>query len=146
MSKHIDLLRVYENLDLEVYMTLKEGLAGVDRQHAEEQFEKFGIVYGDYAGLAVVAKQKVEQAEKDLSYGVAKIKEEIRNSSIKKIPATTLQDMAEATEEYSKYQDALILAETKFGFLKALLKALDIKHNALIQTTSTKRAETKLYS
>ena len=149
MSIVTNLLDIYATLDLEVMLNLREELLKIDREIVEDQLEDLGSQYLTYASLAEVAKKQYHLASDCLEIYLAEEKQEetsrLQNDG-KRATAVALENHVMSTDKYKKLLREVRDTETKWGYLKGLLRAMEMRRDALVQICSLKKKEAGIYN
>jgi len=141
------LLGVYANFDMETYLTLKESLGDVDESICHDQLAELPKIYANYAALCNLAENEYIKAEDDLIVWQSEARfnyAEEREKEKKKVTAVILDDYIQSRPEFVKLKANVREAKQRWKQFKALIRCLEVKRDALIQTCSTKRAEARI--
>lgn len=134
---------------LENYQEISDALIKFNAVAVDLELQKQASLYSYYHGLMAAAKKQLNDAEANLekyiSHTRAIAKENARKSKIK-LTARDLDDIVMSSEEHINLKQQVTDKSLIYELLKGLVKALEQKHAMLIQVSSNRRAETKLYS
>lgn len=143
------LLCSLDDFTLENYQEISDALIKFQSGQVDLELQKQASLYSYYHGLMAAAKKRLNDAEADLekyiSHTRAITKENARREKIK-MTARDLDDIVLSSDEHIKLRTITTDRALKYELLKGLVKALEQKHAMLIQVSSNRRAETKLYS
>jgi len=149
MSQVSDLLEIYAKLDLQVLLDLRDELLKVDRDIVEDQLEELGSMYLTYAGLTEVAKKQYFMSSDALESYVAQEKQSTSLSMQeegKRATAVALENHVMSTDNYGTLLQEVRNTETKWGYLKGLIRAMEMRRDSLIQLCSLKKKEAGIYN
>ena len=138
-----DLLKAYEDLDWDLYITLAESLLKIDKFYLDNELMGHSTMYAYYAGLSERANLERKKCENKVESYEAGLKNSARNTLSKTTVAAiqdyvstdiTLQDMKRDLEEKTY----------KCGLLKSLITSMQHRKDLIIQLSSNRRAETRM--
>lgn len=145
MSKVTDLVSLYDRMNFSVYTELHELLLKTDSEIVVDQLCNLGEMYATYQGLAELAKKHYAKRNKEYEIWAAKRKQDWVAETGKKT-AVALENFILTEPEYSERQEAIIIADEKWGYFKGLLRAMEMRRDALIQICSLKKKEAGIYN
>ena len=149
MSKSYLLLECLDSLDWKVYVDLCDSLTSVDRSDLDTELENQARIYSYYHGMMMEAKRQTGIAERRLTNYSATTAKDFRDQlkhETRKPTDAYIQQLVSSTEECQKLADEYEELRSKFDLLKALVSALEQKKDMLVQLSSNRRAEVKLYA
>jgi predicted nucleotide-binding protein len=141
-----DLSELLENFNWENYKEISDALTKVNQNQIELDMSNQASVYSYYHGLMASAKHELDDIRSDLTTLVAKLRAGHRSASSTKLTAQNLDDLVFSDEAYDVAQKQLNEASFRYEVLKGLCRALEHKKDMLVQMSSNRRAETKLYN
>lgn len=134
-----------ENFDYSRYDNIMEKYTLVSKHDIETQLSQTASVYAYLACIMEEAKQQMDEADLQLKIGDASFRAE-RRAQETKISESRLNSEVYLNPEYQHTSREYMIAQKKYGWMKALCAAMRSKHEALIQLSSNHRAEMKLNS
>lgn len=127
------------------YKEVSDSLMEFDEAGLDDEIRKYPSQYSYYYALMVRAKDLLNDIASELSVTESSARQEAKTSSKVKLTAKDLDDLTaitpEVVEAMKRHREASFLYE----LLKGLIRALEAKKDMLIQASSNRRAETKLY-
>ena len=121
-------------------------LVQFEEGNIENEMRQQGSIYSYYYGLMSVAKSQADAAERTRDRLAATVRTKAREENrFKKLTAKDLDDLVLINDDVSDLENELIQATLKYDMLKGLVRALEHKKDCMVQISSNKRAETKLY-
>ena len=121
-------------------------LVQFEEGNIENEMRQQGSIYSYYYGLMSVAKSQADEAERTRDRLAATVRTKAREENrFKKLTAKDLDDLVLINDDVSDLENELTQATLKYDMLKGLVRALEHKKDCMVQISSNKRAETKLY-
>ena len=145
MNKAQSLIEALEDLTWENYVDVADAVTQFDKHEIDTELARQASVYSYYQGLLSVAKNRLDQANLELTKFTAQIRKEKKSSTVAKQTAKDLDDFVESNPDFAVYSEKANEASFKYTLLKGLVSALDHKKDMLVQLSSNRRAETNLY-
>jgi hypothetical protein len=145
MNRATDLLEALEDLTWENYVDIADSVTQFDKHAIDDELTRQASVYSYYQGLLSVSKNKLDQANLELTKFTAQTRKEKKSSTMAKQTAKDLDDFVESTTEFAVYTERINEASFKYTLLKGLVSSLEHKKDMLVQLSSNRRAETNLY-
>jgi hypothetical protein len=149
MSKAEQLILAYNDLTWDNFIIISDAIVDIDRNNIEGELEKLPTSYAHWAGLLAKSKRDLDTASLELTQYMASKRKgfaDTSRSSGKKATAKDLDDFVMSQEDYKNLSLKSYKASEKYQLIKGLVSSLDHKANALVQLSSNRRAEIKLYS
>jgi|TARA_R110002020_G_scaffold8063_4_gene33136 hypothetical protein len=128
------------------YKGITDALTLFDENRVEEEMSKQASIYSYYYGLMSLAKKMVNDRSTQLDEYSSLFRKTAKGNSSVKLTAKDLDDLVFSDERYNTKQLYLNEATFKYEMLKGLVRSLEHKRDMLVQLSSNKRAETKLYN
>jgi hypothetical protein len=144
-----DLLAIYIDLDLNLFLSLQEDLLKVNKENVEDQLAEVGSLYATYFALCEVAKKEHSTALMEYDNWEANSKKEYTQKIVDdglRPTANAVDAYVVASKEYQVFQNKIINTDTKWGYLRGLVRAMEKRHDALIQICSLKKKEAGIYN
>ena len=141
-----DLADLLTNFNWENYKEISDALTKVNQNQIETEMANQASVYSYYHGLMASAKHELDDLRSDVTTLSAKLRAGHRSASSVKLTAQNLDDLVFSDEAYDTAQKELNEASFRYEVLKGLCRALEHKKDMLVQMSSNRRAETKLYN
>jgi hypothetical protein len=142
-----DLLKAYEDLDLELYLRLSDALMSIDKFSVNDEMLKHSRLYSYYCGLLEYATAQVKQYEVDVEKYEIDLKNDARDAIIQAGARATVA----AVEDYVGRDSTLHtmkknLEEKRYkqGLLKSLVQSMSHRKDLLVQLSANSRAETRM--
>jgi hypothetical protein len=149
MNKAEQLLLAYEDMTWDNYVTICDAIVRINPENLEEELTNQPVNYSHWSGLLARARSEMDTANFHLTQFIATTtnatQEEARLSGKKKT-AKDLDAFVESHPEYAIYTGKVNTITQKFNMIKGLVSALDQRMSSLVQLSSAKKAEMKLYS
>tara|TARA_R100001244_G_C5150492_1_gene129568 strand:- start:627 stop:1067 length:441 start_codon:yes stop_codon:yes gene_type:complete len=145
MNKAQSLVEALEDLTWENYVDVADAVTQFDKHEIDTELARQASVYSYYQGLLSVAKNRLDQANLELTKYTAQTRKEKRDSTVAKQTAKDLDDFVESSPDFEEYSKVANEASFKYTLLKGLVSSLDHKKDMLVQLSSNRRAETNLY-
>mgnify|MGYP003636902436 CR=1 FL=1 len=145
MNKAQSLVEALEDLTWENYVDVADAVTQFDKHEIDTELARQASVYSYYQGLLSVAKNRLDQANLELTKYTAQTRKEKRDSTVAKQTAKDLDDFVESSPDFEEYSKGANEASFKYTLLKGLVSSLDHKKDMLVQLSSNRRAETNLY-
>jgi hypothetical protein len=145
-SKPLVEIDVLDNLSWSDFAEIVNQIVHFEEADVEDEMMRQGTIYSYYYGLMSVAKKDMDEAAGSRDRLASVIRREAReNNRGKKLTAKDLDDLVVESQEVFDAEQELIQATLKYDMLKGLVRALEHKRDMLVQCSSNRRAETKLY-
>lgn len=145
MNKSQTLIAAYDDLTWENYVDIADSITTFDKHAIDDEMTRQASVYSYYQGLLSVAKNHLDEASLCLTTYTAHSRKDQKGATVAKQTAKDLDDFVEASEGFLHYSRDVVDAQFKYTLLKGLVSALDHKKDMLIQLSSNRRSETKMY-
>jgi hypothetical protein len=145
MNKAQNLLEALEDLTWENYVDIADSVTQYDKHEIDTEMARQASIYSYYQGLLSVAKNRLDEANLDLTKFSAVARKEKKSSSTTKQTAKDLDDFVMSEPEFALYTKKVNDAQFKYTLLKGLVSSLEHKKDMLVQLSSNRRAETNLY-
>ena len=145
--KSDDLLRAYEDLDMDLYLTLADSLLNIDKFSVNDEILKHSRLYSYYAGLMEYASYQVKQSEQDLEKYQADLKNDARDAIIKagaRATVAAVEDYVGRDEGLDTMKRSVEEKRYKQGLLKSLVQSMQHRKDLLVQLSANSRAETRM--
>ena len=138
-----------DQFEWEDFVRLSNQINSINQAELSNELETQAAVYSYYGGVLSKIKREVDLQENTLSKLEADIRSSFYKSYKDENKAKPTDKMTEAQvikdESYQLVKRNIIDLEYKYNLFKGLLHGLDQKKDCLIQLSSNRRAETKLY-
>lgn len=134
-----------EDFDYSQYENIMKKYTLVDVHDVEKQLSQTASVYAYLGCIMEEAKRQMDEADLQLKIGDASFRAG-RRAQETKISESRLNSEVYLDAEYQHTSREYLIAQKKYGWMKALCAAMRSKHEALIQLSSNHRAEMKLNS
>jgi hypothetical protein len=128
------------------YKDITEELTRVNLVDLDGEMARQATIYSYYYGLMSAAKSDANKLESDLHRLMGVLRSGFKASSSTKLTAKDLDDLVLSSPEYDKASSEVRELNFKYEILKGLTRALEHKKDMLVQLSSNRRAETKLYN
>jgi hypothetical protein len=142
-----DLLKAYEDLDLDLYLRLAEALMSIDKFSVNDEMLKHARIYSYYCGLLEYATAQVKEYEVDMEKYEIELKNDARDAIIHAGARATVA----AVDDYvgrdaTLYNMKKQVEEKRYkqGLLKSLVQSMSHRKDLLVQLSANSRAETRL--
>jgi hypothetical protein len=142
-----DLLRAYDELDMELYLKLSDSLTSINKFSINDDIVNHSRIYSYYAGLMEYASFQVKQYENELEKYQVDLKNDARDAIIHAGARATVA----AVEDYVGRDTTLHtmkknLEEKRYkqGLLKSLVQSMSHRKDLLVQLSANSRAETSM--
>jgi hypothetical protein len=145
MNKAQNLLEALEDLTWENYVDIADSVTQYDTHEIDNEMARQASIYSYYQGLLSVAKNRLDEANLNLTKFSAIARKEKKSSSTTKQTAKDLDDFVMAEPDFALYTKNVNDAQFKYTLLKGLVSSLEHKKDMLVQLSSNRRAETNLY-
>ncbi len=140
-----ELTSMLANFGRETYLEVSNNLNGFNEDTIDDDIISYASLYSTYYALMVTAKLITDQDSTNLTSEMARVRYESKSGSSKKLTARDLDDLVEINEGIKRLTCVCQESSYKYNLLKGLIKAMEAKKDMLIQSSSNRRAETKLY-
>ena len=134
-----------EDFDYARYDDIMGKYTLVDKNRVEDQLSQTASVYAYLGCILEEARSQMEAADLEVKMADAAFRSRRREEE-GKISESRLNSEVYLDPDYYVVNKEYILAQKKYGWMKALCSAMHSKHEALIQLSSNHRAEMKLNS
>jgi hypothetical protein len=138
-----------EDFDWDLYSEIAKSIVVIDKENMDKELSDQAYRYSMYHGFLMSAKNLHELAIHALDRYVAITTKTTRvewNKAGKKLTDKAIEAHVTATDEYNQLHEDVIKYNYKVGLLKGLVAALEQRQNMLVQISSNRRSETKLYN
>jgi len=142
-----DLLKAYEDLDLELYLKLSDALMAIDKFSVNDEMLKHARIYSYYCGLLEYATAQVKEYEVDMEKYEIELKNDARDAIIHAGARATVA----AVDDYvgrdaTLYNMKKQVEEKRYkqGLLKSLVQSMSHRKDLLVQLSANSRAETRM--
>lgn len=142
----VKLVESLEDFTWENYRDISDALVAFDENRVEEEMSRQAQIYSYYYGLMSLAKKMVNDRSTQLTEYTSLLRKTSKENSSTKLTAKDLDDLVFADERYNTKHLFLNESTFKYELLKGLVRALEHRKDMLVQISSNKRAETKLYN
>ena len=145
--KSDDLLRAYDELDMELYLTLSESLTAINKFSINDDIVNHSRIYSYYAGLMEYASFQVKQYENELQKYEVNLKNDARDAIIKagaRATVAAVDDYVGRDTTLHNMRDTLEEKRYKQGLLKSLVQSMSHRKDLLVQLSANSRAETRM--
>lgn len=146
MNKAENLLEAYDDLNWENYVDIAENICQYDKHAIDDEMTRQASVYSYYQGLLSIAKKALDEANLYLTTFTAQARKNQKGATVAKQTAKDLDDFVESSEGFAEFSKEVIDTQFKYTLLKGLVSALDHKKDMLVQLSSNRRSETKMYN
>ena len=146
MNKAQLLLNILDDLTWETYLEVCDAITKYSDHEIDNEMMRQASVYSHYHGLLAQSKRQLDNDKLMLSTYMASSRRDCKASSSTKLTAKDLDDLVESGERFEIQSRRVNDSEFKHTLLKGIIEALKQKANMLIQLSSNKRAEIKLYN
>ncbi len=143
-----NLLCVLDDFNLETYKEISDALVKFEALNIDSEMNKQASLYSYYHALMAAAKKRMNDSEAALEQYVSHtraISKRNANAEKLKLTARDLDDIVFSSPEHAELKKDITDKSLIYELLKGLVKALEQKHSMLVQVSSNRRAETKLY-
>ena len=134
------------NFKWDNYKDISDALTEVNQADIEKEMAQQASMYSYYHGLMASAKHELNDLQKDLQRTVSQLRAGHKQGSSVKLTAKDLDDLVFGDQRYDDLQTTVNDASFRYDVLKGLCRALEHKKDMLVQISSNRRAETKLYN
>tara|TARA_R100000951_G_scaffold106195_1_gene100593 strand:+ start:782 stop:1216 length:435 start_codon:yes stop_codon:yes gene_type:complete len=141
-----ELDKLLEDFGWDSYLEVSNDLTDFNEDTIDDDIIKFSAIYSSYYAMMVTAKMINDGDCTNLSEHMAQVRSDSKQNSTKKLTARDLDDLVEIDEETKRLTSVCRESSYKYNLLKGLIKSMEAKKDMLIQSSSNRRAETKLYS
>ena len=138
-----DLLKAYEDLDWDLYITLAESLLEIDKFSLDNELMGHSTMYAYYAGLSERANWERKKCENEIEAYEAELKNSAR-STLSKTTVAAIQDYVSTDVPLQDMKKDLEDKTYKYGLLKSLITSMQHRKDLLIQLSANSRAETRM--
>ena len=128
------------------YRELSDSLTQVNLVDLDNELGRQASIFSYYSGLMSAAKRELGDAEADLNRLSGTVRSNLKRGSSVKLTAKDLDDLVFCDEDYITQNEQVNQASFRYDVLKGLCRALEHKKDMLVQISSNRRAETKLYN
>lgn len=141
--KHADLLKFYEDLDWELYITISDSLLNINKEYLDNEILGHSTMYSSYSGLSEIANRNCKGLANDIEAYEATLKTSARNT-LSKTTVAAIQDYVSTDTTLQEMKKDLEEKTYKYGLLKSLITSMQHRKDLIIQLSSNRRAETKM--
>ena len=141
-----DLSELLSNFSWDNYKQISEAISEINQNEMEREMAHQPSMYSYYHGLMASAKHEHNDLQSDVNALTAKLRAGHKNASSVKLTAKDLDDLVMSDEAYITASKDLNEASFRYEVLKGLCRALEHKKDMIVQMSSNRRAETKLYN
>ena len=141
-----DLSELLSNFSWDNYKQISEAISEINQNEMEKEMAHQPSMYSYYHGLMASAKHEHNDLQTDVNALTAKLRAGHKNASSVKLTAKDLDDLVMSDEAYITASKDLNEASFRYEVLKGLCRALEHKKDMIVQMSSNRRAETKLYN
>lgn len=134
------------NFSWENYKEVSDAISEINENQMEREMSQQPSMYSYYHGLMASAKHEYHDLQTDVNALTAKLRAGHKNASSVKLTAKDLDDLVMSDEAYITASKDLNEASFRYEVLKGLCRALEHKKDMIVQMSSNRRAETKLYN
>lgn len=146
-SLYEELKELYKTLDFKIYLELIESLIKINKFKIDSELSLQPGLFGYYSGLLTLARRDKAEFENSVANRSSLIRSEaISNNTGKKYTVQALDDKVAVDTMIKVLNQKLRLVDTKIGWIKNLVDALESRQQCLIQLSANSRAEVKLHS
>lgn len=146
MNKSQTLIAAYDDLTWENYVDIADSITTFDKHAIDDEMTRQASVYSYYQGLLSIAKRALDDASLNLTTFTATARKNQKGATVAKQTAKDLDDFVESSEGFLEYSGFVNDAQFKYTLLKGLVSSLDHKKDMLVQLSSNRRSETKMYN
>jgi len=149
MNKADKLMLAYEDMTWENYVMICDAIVTINPENLEEELTLQPVNYSHWSGLLARAKKEMDHANLELTRYIAVTTKEAQEEALlsgKKKTAKDLDAFVESQDSYALYTNEVNEITQKYNMIKGLVSALDQRMSSLVQLSSAKKAEMKLYS
>jgi len=134
------------NFSWDNYKQISDAISVINQNEMETEMSLQPSMYSYYHGLMASAKHEHNDLQTDVNALTAKLRAGHKNTSSVKLTAKDLDDLVMSDESYITASKDLNEASFRYEVLKGLCRALEHKKDMIVQMSSNRRAETKLYN
>ena len=149
MNKSEQLLLAYEDMTWDNYVMICDAIVRINPENLEEELTNQPVNYSHWSGLLARARNEMDTSNLRLTQFIASTTKEAQDEALlqgKKRTAKDLDAFVESHPNYATYMKEVNAITQKFNMIKGLVSALDQRMSSLVQLSSAKKAEMKLYS
>lgn len=128
------------------YRGLSDSLTAINLVDLDNELSRQASIFSYYSGLMSAAKRQLADLEADLNRLSGTVRSTLKRGSSVKLTAKDLDDLVFCDAEYISQNEQVNQASFRYDVLKGLCRALEHKKDMLVQISSNRRAETKLYN
>lgn len=141
-----ELLTVCEDLDWETFNQATDMLTNVNEHNLDDEMQKQALIRSSFGGLMVRAKTNLKRAARELEKFTSTLARDSKNESGTKKTTKDLENICLSHPDYDPLYEEVMRRQEIYEMLKELTTAISDKKDMLIQLSSNRRAETKLYN
>ncbi len=134
------------NFNWDNYKEISEAISKVNQNQIETEMSHQASMYSYYHGLMASAKHEYNDLQTDVNSLTAQLRAGHKNGSSVKLTAKDLDDLVFSDQSFVEAQKNLNELSFRYEVLKGLCRALEHKKDMIVQMSSNRRAETKLYN
>ena len=145
--KSDDLLKAYDELDLDLYLKLADSLLEINKFSVNDEMLKHSRIHSYYCGLLEHATAKVKEYEVEMEKYEVDLKNDARDAIIKAGARATVAAVDDYVgRDHNLYTMKLNLEEKRYkqGLLKSLVQSMSHRKDLLVQLSANSRAETRM--
>ena len=128
------------------YRELSDSLTAINLVDLDNELARQATIYSYYNGLMSAAKSELSDLEAELNRLSGTVRSNLKRGSSVKLTAKDLDDLVFCDDTYILQNELVNQASFRYDVLKGLCRALEHKKDMLVQISSNRRAETKLYN
>jgi len=143
---HKSLENLYETINWETYIQLCNELTSIDETDLDAELAKQATLFSYFTGLLAYADNEVSKFEVELTYTKSKLKEDESSKSSKKLTVAQMDMFLGAHPLVHSAELDLLELEYKAKLFSGIVRSLSQRKDMLVQISSNKKAENKMYS
>ena len=140
-----ELALLLQDFSWDTYQEVSDSLMTFDEGNIDDEITRYSSMYSYYNALLSKSKEILNDKEHDLHVLESTVRREAKSGSRVKLTAKDLDDLVETNEDVIEHNRLVRAAQSKYDLLRGLIRALEAKKDMLIQASSNRRAEKKLY-
>ena len=144
-----DLQKLIDDFTFDDYIEFKDKIVSIDEHNLELELVKIADLHSTCSDLFSIARMDLTNAQNNLEILTGELKLLAATSLVeagKKATANNIDAMVTSDHKRETLLNVLSHTEYKVNLFKGLVKSIEIKKDALIQLSSNKRQEAKIYS
>ncbi len=131
--------------NLDVYHSLVEELAKIDKDNIETELVELPVYYSYYHGLMLRSKRTLDRLQIEFDNWCATGKSKLRETLSVKVTVALADENLAKTEAHKEYRLRIADLEEVYGLMKSVCVTLEHKKDMLIQLSANRRMEVKLH-